>query len=93
MTVPANARRHVIQQAGGRCEYCGLSQAGQEATFHVDHIVPVTAGGIATLGNLALACVSCSLRTDARQQAQDPTTGKEVPLLHPRRGVWARHFR
>jgi hypothetical protein len=93
MTVPANARRQVIQQAEDRCEYCGLSQAGQEATFHVDHIVPVTAGGTATLDNLALACVSCSLRKGARQQAQDPTTSKEAPLFHPRREVWVRHFR
>ena len=93
MTIPAEARRQVIRRAGDRCEYCGLSQAGQEALFHVDHVVPVAAGGTATLDNLALACVSCSLRKGARQQALDPTTGKEVPLFHPRREVWGRHFR
>lgn len=43
MTIPADARRQVIQRAKDRCEYCGLSQAGQEALFHVDHIVPVAA--------------------------------------------------
>ena len=93
MTVPADARRQVIRRAEDRCEYCGLSQAGQEALFHVDHIVPVAAGGMATLNNLALACVSCSLRKGARQQATDPQSGKEVPLFHPRREVWGRHFR
>jgi hypothetical protein len=41
MTIPADARRQVIQRAKDRCEYCGLSQAGQEALFHVDHVVPV----------------------------------------------------
>jgi hypothetical protein len=29
---------------------------GQEATFHVDHVVPVIAGGPDTGDNLALAC-------------------------------------
>jgi hypothetical protein len=93
MTIPADARRQVIRRAEDRCEYCGLSQAGQEALFHVDHVVPVTAGGTAALDNLALACVSCSLRKGARQQAPDPKTGKEVPLFHPRQEVWGRHFR
>jgi len=93
MTVLADARRQVIQRAEDRCEYCGLSQAGQEAIFHVDHIVPVAAGVTATLDNLALACASCSLRKGARQQAPDPKTGKEMPLFHPRRDVWGRHFR
>ncbi|MGM3305295.1 HNH endonuclease [Anabaena sp. WFMT] len=28
-----------------KCEYYCLSQAGQAATFHIDHIIPVVAGG------------------------------------------------
>ena len=82
MTIPADARRQVIRRAEDRCEYCGLSRAGQEALFHVDHVVPVTAGGTAALDNLALACVSCSLRKGARQQAPDPKNrqrGAAVP--------------
>jgi HNH endonuclease len=38
-------RRLVIQQADNRCEYCGISQLGQVATFHIDHVIPVVAGG------------------------------------------------
>jgi 5-methylcytosine-specific restriction endonuclease McrA len=52
----------VVLRAGNRCEYCGLSQLGQEATFHIDHVVPRAVGGLTVTGNLALACVSCSLR-------------------------------
>jgi len=43
--IPAELRRLVVQRAAGRCEYCGLSQEGQEATFPADHVIPVTAGG------------------------------------------------
>jgi hypothetical protein len=39
-----------------------LSQDGQEATFHIDHITPIAAGGRTVAENLALARVSCSLR-------------------------------
>ena len=93
MSVPAALRREVCVRAEERCEYCGLAQAGQEAAFHIDHVVPVVAGGAAVLENLALACVSCSLRKAARQQAPDPETGGMVPLFHPRREAWNRHFR
>lgn len=36
--IPSNLRKTVIRRAVNRCEYCRLSQKGQEATFHIDHI-------------------------------------------------------
>ena len=91
-TIPAGLRRVVIQRAARRCEYCKLSQEGQEATFHIDHIIPVAAGGETVAENLALACVSCSLRKAARQTTVDPQSGQEVALYNPRRDVWHEHF-
>jgi HNH endonuclease len=91
--IPAEVRRLVSQRAMGRCEYCGLAQEGQEATFHIDHIVPVAAGGQTTVENLALACVSCSLRKAARQTAIDPQTGEGAAVYNPRRERWSDHFR
>src|SRR2546428_8069500 len=93
MTIPLRVRKQVVERARGRCEYCGLSQAGQEATFHVDHVVPVTADGPTVFDNLALACVSCSLRKGASQTAFDPQTHVDAPLFNPRRDVWLTHFR
>lgn len=93
MPVPGQLRRIVVERAGHRCEYCGLAQAGQEAAFHLDHVVPVMAGGQTDAGNLALACVSCSLRKGARQNGRDPSTGGETPLYNPRREAWPSHFR
>ena len=83
----------VVLRAGNRCEYCKLSQLGQEATFHIDHVVPRAAGGPTVAGNLALACVSCSLRKWANQTATDPDAGEEVSLFNPRTQSWAEHFR
>ena len=90
--IPAHLRRLVITRAANGCEYCGLAQEGQEATFHIDHILPVAAQGPTTAANLALACVSCSLRKGARQTALDPLIGEEVALFHPRRDRWTDHF-
>ena len=91
--ISARLRRAVVRRAANRCEYCGLSQAGQEAEFHIDHVVPVVDGGATTLDNLALACVSCSLRKAARRVASDPQTGELAPLYSPRHDRWEEHFR
>jgi len=90
--ISAALRRLVLQRAGGYCEYCGLSQEGQEAAFHIDHITPRTAYGETVAENLALACVLCSLHKSARQTAIDPQSGDEVALYNPRRDIWHEHF-
>ena len=91
--IPGRLRKQVIKHAGNRCEFCKLSQEGQEATFHIDHAIPVSAGGETILANLALACVSCSLHKAARQRVQDPKDKKQVPLYNPRKEHWEDHFR
>lgn len=91
-TIPVSLRRLVIQRAENRCEYCGISQIGQVATFHIDHIVPVVAGGETIAENLALACVSCSLRKGARQNLEDSETGEVVSIFNPRQQAWKEHF-
>jgi len=90
--IPARLRQLVLRRSRNRCEYCQLSQAGQEATFHLDHVRPVAAGGETVADNLALACVSCSLRKSAKQTAIDAETKTEVPLFNPRRDTWSEHF-
>lgn len=91
--IAADLHAEVVFRAKHRCEDCRLSQLGQEATFHIDHVIPRAAGGPTTADNLALACVSCSLRKWAKQTVSDPDTGEQVPLFNPRTQVWAEHFR
>ena len=90
--IPANLRDEVVRRAENRCEYCHLSQTGQEATFHIDHIIPVASGGETIVENLALACVSCSLRKGAKETAFDSVTNSKVKLFHPRLNNWNEHF-
>lgn len=84
--------RRVRARAGDRCEYCLLQQQYQEATFHVDHIEPRASGGQTVFGNLALACVSCSLRKGAKSEVVDPTSQMIVRLFNPRKDNWQDHF-
>jgi hypothetical protein len=90
--VPISLQRRVRLRAGDRCEYCRIAQVSQEATFHVDHVLPRAAGGATSFENLALACVSCSLRKGARTTAIDPISGDATQLFHPRGQAWVEHF-
>jgi HNH endonuclease len=92
MTSWNNITEAVQTRAGHRCEYCGMHQSLQGATFHVEHIIPKSRGGPSDLMNLALACVSCNLHKSDRTEAPDSTSGDVVPLFNPRQDVWSDHF-
>lgn len=91
--VPHELRQAVVQRAGGVCEYCHLSQETQVATFPVDHIVPVAAGGETDLVNLALACPRCNAMKWTHTAGVDDETGDSVGLFDPRQQLWTDHFR
>jgi 5-methylcytosine-specific restriction endonuclease McrA len=91
--VPAALAKLVRERAGRCCEYCRLPQSSQEAIFHIDHITPRSTRGATAPNNLALACVTCSLRKAARTHARDPLSNERVPLFHPRQDQWSEHFR
>jgi hypothetical protein len=90
--IPLSLQRRVRLRAANHCEYCGIAQAGQEATFHIDHVHPRRDGGPTTLENLALSCVSCSLRKGARTAALDPHSQETASVFNPRAQQWEDHF-
>lgn len=82
----------VRQCANYLCEYCHASEQWQYVSFTVDHVVPVSLGGINNLDNLALACFHCNRRKTNRLTAIDPQSGEETSLFNPRQNRWDEHF-
>jgi hypothetical protein len=93
VSIPAEVRRGVERRAAGRCEYCRMHQALQGATFHVEHVVPTSRGGLSVPSNLAWSCPGCNLHKADRVHASDPETGRVVQLFNPRQDPWSDHFR
>ena len=57
--VPLSRRWRILSRDGFRCRYCGgTPQEGY--TLHVDHVVPISAGGLTTDENLVTACWLCN---------------------------------
>lgn len=80
------------ERALGRCEYCRMHQSLQGATFHIEHVIPVSLGGADALSNLVLACPGCNLNKSSKIDAIDPQSGNRVPLFHPLADAWDKHF-
>ena len=57
--IPKSVRFNVFKRDGFRCQYCG--RAAPDVVLHVDHIVPVAAGGGNDELNLITACQDCNL--------------------------------
>ena len=92
MAVDAATAAAVRERAADRCEYCRMHQSLQGATFHIEHIVPASAGGTSDLDNLALACPNCNLHKSDRLLVPDPDTDEETLLFHPRLHAWVEHL-
>ena len=92
MTSRAELERQVAHRAANRCEYCRMHQSLQGASFHLEHVVPISRWGESELGNLAWSCPGCNLRKSNRIEAMDPDTGSIVVLFHPRTDLWKEHF-
>lgn len=85
-------RRTVVERARGCCEYCRSQARFAMQPFSVEHIVPRSQSGKATLDNLALACQGCNNHKYTKTEGNDPITGDRVPLYHPRQQRWRDHF-
>jgi 5-methylcytosine-specific restriction endonuclease McrA len=53
-------RALVLMRDGARCQLCGV-EARNGALLHVDHVIPWSKGGEATLENLRVLCNVCNI--------------------------------
>ena len=90
--VSASTRALVVTAANGFCEYCRYPEEFNAGRFAVDHITPVSKGGLDVPENLALACRNCNERKPDAVEGYDPATGESAALFHPRRERWHDHF-
>ena len=64
--LPARLRFQILARDGFRCRYCGRPGSTPGVVLHVDHLVPLVAGGATTGDNLLTACEECNLEKGVR---------------------------
>ena len=56
--VTQRVRFSVLSRDRYSCRYCGVT--AEDAALHVDHVIPVSAGGSSHIDNLVTACADCN---------------------------------
>jgi hypothetical protein len=82
----------LAERAKGCCEYCLSQEQYSPDPFSIEHIIPLSKGGVGTSDNLALSCQGCNNRKYTSTEAFDPVSQSTVPLFHPRQHSWSDHF-
>ncbi len=82
----------VRTKAKFRCGYCLASENILYAVLEVDHLLPLSKGGLDDENNLWAACSWCNGHKSAKVSAIDPVTHIRVPLFNPALHVWHEHF-
>ena len=90
--LPVALRQLIIEAARHRCGYCLSSQLNDGQPYHVEHLIPLSAGGTTSEQNLWLACPRCNLHKGMQVDGLDPDTRLRVPLFNPREQLWQEHF-
>jgi len=60
--------------------------------MHVEHIIPLAAGGFSEEENLWMACALCIGYKGTQTHHMDPAAHELVPLYNPRKQSWCEHF-
>ena len=90
--VSGTLKKQVTDRAQGCCEYCKSQIRFSPNSFEIDHIIPISRGGMNQLENMALACPQCNGHKADKIEAVDPVSEQIVPLFHPRQMDWKEHF-
>jgi hypothetical protein len=90
--VTSHQKQTVAQRANYCCEYCLSQLRYSPDPFSIEHIIPLSRGGLSHLDNLAFACQGCNSRKYTSTAAIDPISGETVALYHPRQERWNDHF-
>jgi len=59
--ISASLRFAVLKRDKFRCTYCGRSASDAGCTLELDHVQPVSRGGLTKMANLVTACRDCNL--------------------------------
>jgi len=86
-------RSSVRDRAPDCCEYCRAQARFSYDPFSVEHIIPISKGGIDDLENLAWSCIGCNNFKFTAISAFDLVTTQMTPLFNPRTDIWNDHFR
>jgi 5-methylcytosine-specific restriction endonuclease McrA len=77
-------RRNIFFRDRNRCQYCG--KVFSQAELNLDHVVPLSRGGVSSWENVVCACIPCNSRKGNRtplEAGMHLTRAPKRPAGHP----------
>jgi DNA-binding transcriptional MerR regulator len=59
--IPPKLRFKILQRDNFTCQYCGRNRKIHQVVLWIDHIIPVSKGGLTIESNLITSCLDCNL--------------------------------
>jgi hypothetical protein len=72
-------REDLIKEAEFQCFYC--KNKYDKSNLHIDHIIPISKGGLSNLENLVVACKKCNILKGIKSADEFLKTNKPVENL------------
>lgn len=85
MRVTKKVKEQLLQQANGKCEYCGVQV--DERIAMIDHKIPLSKGGSSDIDNLAIACPKCNIL-----KADKIIDSFSIPVVESAAKLWIHSF-
>lgn len=70
--IPIELRRRIMEVDRSCCAYCHSAESLMGVTFEIEHILPISAGGVTEFDNLCLSCPTCNRHKSNRLVAMIP---------------------
>lgn len=86
-------KNKIRKDAKNRCGYCQLPQYIIPNMLEMEHLLPLSEGGLDEEENLWLACRNCNSFKSSKTEAVDTETKQTVPIFNPRTQNWEEHFK
>jgi len=72
------SRHNIYLRDGNRCQYCGKRFSTSELSL--DHVVPLSRGGVSSWENVVCACLPCNVRKGSRLPDEAGMRLRKVPV-------------
>lgn len=69
-TVTSSALKEIADKQGNKCYFCSIDIDVKSSSSHVEHLTPLSKGGLHSVSNVVWSCASCNLKKNNKTEKE-----------------------